>query len=47
VWPVQEGTSRRLAQHCGLPWADSMLRFYETDRAVQTASQLQVRAQGP
>lgn len=41
--PLQEGSSRRLAQHCGLPWHDAMLRFYETDRTVQTASQLQVR----
>lgn len=40
---LQEGSSRRLAQHCGLPWHDAMLRFYETDRTVQTASQLQVR----
>ncbi|KAL4418872.1 hypothetical protein ABPG77_002628 [Micractinium sp. CCAP 211/92] len=39
----QEGSSRRLAQHCGLPWHDAMLRFYETDRTVQTASQLQVK----
>ncbi|KAL4458332.1 hypothetical protein ABPG75_013197 [Micractinium tetrahymenae] len=39
----QEGSTRRLAQHCGLPWHDVMLRFYETDRSVQTASQLQVK----
>ena len=37
----QEGTTRRLARHCGLPWHPNLLRFYETQRAVQTASQLQ------
>jgi hypothetical protein len=39
---VQEGTTRRLVEHCGLPWDPAFLRFYENERAVQTASQLQV-----
>lgn len=34
---------RRILEHCGLPWDDSCLRFYETDRAVKTASSEQVR----
>ena len=38
-----EDTSRRLLDFCGLPWDDRVLRFYETDRVVQTASQWQVR----
>ena len=33
---------RRLVEHCGLPWDPAFLRFYETERSVQTASQLQV-----
>lgn len=37
-----QGTTRRLIAHCGLPWHPNLLRFYETERAVQTASQLQV-----
>jgi hypothetical protein len=41
---AQEGTTRRLVEHCGLPWHPSFLRFYETQRSVQTASQLQVCA---
>ncbi|EFN54239.1 hypothetical protein CHLNCDRAFT_135761 [Chlorella variabilis] len=39
----QEGTTRRLVEHCGLPWDPAFLRFYETERSVQTASQLQVK----
>lgn len=34
---------RRVAEHCGLEWEESMLRFYETKRAVKTASSEQVR----
>lgn len=34
---------RRILEHCGLPWDDACLRFYETDRAVKTASSEQVR----
>ena len=30
-------------EHCGLQWEDQVLRFYETDRAVITASSEQVR----
>ncbi len=38
-----EGEVRRLLDHCGLPFEDSCLRFYENDRAVRTASSEQVR----
>jgi len=39
----QENQTRRLIEHCQLPWEDNCLRFYETDRAVNTASSEQVR----
>jgi len=39
----QEGETRRLLDFCGLPWDERCLRFYETKRAVQTASHAQVR----
>jgi tetratricopeptide (TPR) repeat protein len=39
----QENQTRRLVEHCGLPWEGRVLRFYETDRAVVTASSEQVR----
>ncbi len=39
----QENQTRRLLEYCGLPWEDQCLRFYETDRAVNTASSEQVR----
>lgn len=38
-----EAEVRRLLDHCGLPFEDSCLRFYENDRAVRTASSEQVR----
>ncbi len=34
---------RALLDYCGLPFEDSCLRFYETERAVRTASSEQVR----
>ncbi len=34
---------RRLLDYCDLPWNDDCLRFYESDRAVKTASSEQVR----
>ncbi|HKJ88601.1 MAG TPA: sulfotransferase, partial [Gammaproteobacteria bacterium] len=34
---------RELLTHCGLEWEDSCLRFFETRRAVRTASVTQVR----
>ncbi|MCH8303253.1 MAG: sulfotransferase [Proteobacteria bacterium] len=34
---------RRLLDHCGLPFEQECLRFYETKRAVRTASSEQVR----
>ena len=30
-------------KHCELEWEDQILRFYETERAVKTASSEQVR----
>lgn len=39
----QETQTRGLLEHCGLPWEDACLTFYETDRAVNTASSEQVR----
>ena len=39
----QETQTRRLLEFCGLPWEDGCLRFYETDRAIRTASSEQVR----
>lgn len=38
-----EAQVRRLLAHCGLPFEDGCLRFYENDRAVRTASSEQVR----
>jgi tetratricopeptide (TPR) repeat protein len=38
-----EQQARRLLEFVGLPWNESCLRFYETDRAVNTASASQVR----
>jgi len=39
----QESQTRRLLEHLGLPWEDQVLRFYETERAINTASSEQVR----
>jgi tetratricopeptide (TPR) repeat protein len=39
----QEVQARRMIEHCGLEWEDQVLRFYETERAVKTASSEQVR----
>jgi tetratricopeptide (TPR) repeat protein len=33
----------KLLDHCGLPWDDRVMRFYETQRPVKTASIRQVR----
>jgi Tfp pilus assembly protein PilF len=38
-----EGQSRRLLDHCGLEWDDSVLRFWESRRPVKSASMFQVR----
>jgi tetratricopeptide (TPR) repeat protein len=38
-----EGQVRRLLDYCGLPFEEECLRFYETERAVRTASSEQVR----
>ncbi|MCR4347289.1 MAG: tetratricopeptide repeat protein [Sulfuricaulis sp.] len=39
----QEAWSRKLVEFCGPPWDDRCLRFYESGRAVNTASYDQVR----
>jgi hypothetical protein len=39
----QEGTTRELLAFCGLTWDDRCMAFYNTHRAVRTASSLQVR----
>ena len=39
----QEAQTRQLLEYCDLPFEDACLRFYETDRAVNTASSEQVR----
>jgi hypothetical protein len=39
----QEAQTRRLLEFCGLPWEDACLRYYETERAIRTASSEQVR----
>ena len=38
-----EGEVRSLLEYCGLPFEPACLRFYETERAVRTASSEQVR----
>jgi len=38
-----ENQARLMIEHCGLEWEDQVLRFYESDRAVKTASSEQVR----
>jgi len=38
-----EGEGERLLQACGLSWDDNVLRFYEQESAVKTASLAQVR----
>jgi predicted Zn-dependent protease len=38
-----ESEVRALLDHCGLPFEERCLRFYENDRAVRTASSEQVR----
>ena len=39
----QAGQTRRLLGFCGLPWEDACLRYWETERAIRTASSEQVR----
>jgi len=39
----QETVTRQILDFCGLPWDDQCLRFYDTGRAVTTASYNQVR----
>ena len=39
----QAGTTRRLLEHCGLPWDDACLAFEHNPAAVATASAVQVR----
>ncbi|KRB30697.1 sulfotransferase [Mesorhizobium sp. Root695] len=39
----QEGQSRRLIDHLGLPWDDACLRFFDRGGSVRTLSRWQVR----
>ncbi len=39
----QPGQARRLLEFCGLPFEDACTRFWETERAIRTASSEQVR----
>ena len=38
-----ESQVRLILEHCGLPFEEQCLRFWETDRVVRTASSEQVR----
>lgn len=38
----QEGVSRQILEHCGLPWDPAVLNFHTSARPVQTASVSQV-----
>jgi hypothetical protein len=38
------GQARSLIAHCGLEWEDACRAFHNTERSVQTASAVQVRA---
>jgi hypothetical protein len=38
-----EAQVRRLLDHCGLPFEEACLRFYDTERTVRTVSSEQVR----
>jgi tetratricopeptide (TPR) repeat protein len=40
---AQEAETRRLLEHCGLPWHDACLHFEHNTAPVATASSLQVR----
>ncbi|SEK86949.1 Sulfotransferase family protein [Pseudoxanthomonas sp. GM95] len=40
----QEGQTRRLLEHCGLPWEDACLQFEKNAAPVSTASAVQVRS---
>jgi tetratricopeptide (TPR) repeat protein len=39
----QEGVTRKLLTYCGLDWHEDCLAFFNTRRAVRTASNIQVR----
>ena len=39
----QEGETRRVLMHCGLPWNDACLDFHRNPAPVATASAVQVR----
>lgn len=40
---TQEGTTRAMLAHCGMPWEPGVLAFHTTQRTVSTASLAQVR----
>ena len=37
-----EGWSRRMLEHCGLPWDPAVLEYHQNERSVLTASVSQV-----
>ena len=37
-----ESAARDMLHHCGLPWDESVLKFHQNQRTVQTASLAQV-----
>ena len=39
----QENQTRELLEFCHLPWDDACLKFYQTERRIDTASAVQVR----
>jgi hypothetical protein len=39
----QEGTTRRLLEHCGLEWREACMHFHENPAPTATASAAQVR----
>jgi hypothetical protein len=39
----QEHETRKLLEYCGLDWDENCLNFHKNERAVKTASALQVR----
>lgn len=38
-----EGQCKRIVEHCNLSWDDRCLRYYKTQRSIDTASAVQVR----
>ena len=38
-----EGQAKRILDHCGLAWDPAVLEFHKTERAIKTASAVQIR----